>query len=312
MAAAGIPTADYGAFTDLAPALAWARGRGGQVVVKADGLAAGKGVVVCGSVDEAEQALRDILVDRVHGGAGARVVVEERLTGPEASCIGITDGQAVRMLPAAQDHKRIFDRRPRPQHRRHGRLLPHAQGGRRRARRGPAHRARAGGARDGAARPPLPRRPLRRPHADARGPRVLEFNARLGDPETQPILMRVASDLVPLLLASARGDLGGVPLTIDPARRRRRGPGGRGLPGPGHHRRRDPRRRRPRGRAGVQVFHAATRLDEAGRLVTAGGRVLTVCALGDGLADAARRAYGAVQRLDFRGMQYRRDIGASA
>jgi len=310
MASAGIPTAEYEPFTDLAPALAWARGRGGQVVVKADGLAAGKGVVVCGSVDEAEQALRAILVDRVHGGAGARVVVEERLSGPEASCIGITDGQAVRMLPAAQDHKRIFDRDLGPNTGGMGAFCPTpkvddaALDEVRRTVLEPAVRemARRGRPFRGALYAGLMLTPA--------GPKVLEFNARLGDPETQPILMRVASDLVPLLLASARGALGDVPLTIDPRAAVGVVLAGEGYPGqvttgdqirgadgpwPG----------------GVQVFHAATRLDEAGRLVTAGGRVLTVCALGDGLADAARRAYGALQRLDFRGMQYRRDIGAS-
>ncbi|HSN92159.1 MAG TPA: phosphoribosylamine--glycine ligase, partial [Anaeromyxobacteraceae bacterium] len=109
MRAAGIPTAESEVFSEAGPALAWARARGGRVVVKADGLAAGKGVVVCGDPAEAESALEAILVDRVHGAAGARVVVEERLAGPEASCIAFTDGERVLSLPAAQDHKRIFD-----------------------------------------------------------------------------------------------------------------------------------------------------------------------------------------------------------
>src|SRR5512133_866984 len=109
MRAAGIPTAEYEAFTELAPAVAWARARAGHVVVKADGLAAGKGVVVCGSAGEAEEALRAMLVGGAHGDAGRKVVVEERLEGPEASCIAFTDGERVRMLAAAQDHKRIFD-----------------------------------------------------------------------------------------------------------------------------------------------------------------------------------------------------------
>ena len=311
MAAAGIPTAAYGAFTELEPALAWARARDGQVVVKADGLAAGKGVVVCGSTAEAEQALREIMVDRVHGGAGARVVVEERLSGPEASCIGITDGQTVRMLPPAQDHKRIFDHDRGPNTGGMGAFCPTpkldaaALEEVRRTVLEPTVRemARRGRPFRGALYAGLMLTP--------KGPRVLEFNARLGDPETQPILMRVASDLVPLLVASARGALADVPLTIDPRAAVGVVLAAEGYPGQvttGDEIRGAEGERSP----GVQVFHAATRRDAAGRLVTAGGRVLTVCALGDGLADAAGRAYGAVAHLAFRGMQFRRDIGASA
>ena len=175
MAAAGIPTASHGSFDALGPALAHARAAGGRVVVKADGLAAGKGVVVCGDVAEAEAALRSILVDRIHGAAGARVVVEERLSGPEASVIALVDGERVRVLPPAQDHKRIFDADLGPNTGGMGAfsptptvddalladversvLLPTV---REMARRGT----------------PVPRRPLRRPHAHGRrseGPRV--------------------------------------------------------------------------------------------------------------------------------------------
>jgi len=142
----------------------------------------------------------------------------------------------------------------------------------------------------------------------ARGPRVLEFNARLGDPETQPLMMSVKGDLLPALLASAMGDLSGVSLEFEPRSAvgvvlaSERYPATpvtgdviEGLDGPFDE--------------GVEVFHAGTALDGAGRVVTAGGRVLTVCALGDGLDDAARRAYRAVDRIRFRGMQYRKDIG---
>jgi phosphoribosylamine--glycine ligase len=144
-----------------------------------------------------------------------------------------------------------------------------------------------------------------------RGPRVLEFNARLGDPETQPILMRLAGDLVPVLLAVARGDLSGVALEVDPRAavgvvvaaegypaKPAAGDVIDGLDGPFD--------------GDQQVFQAGTAADAAGRVVTAGGRVLTVCALGDGVAEAARRAYAAVGRVAFRGMQYRKDIGQSA
>jgi phosphoribosylamine--glycine ligase len=311
MRAAGIPTAEYQAFTELAPAVAYARARGGRVAVKADGLAAGKGVVVCGDPAEAEEALRAMLVGGIHGAAGKKVVVEERLEGPEASCIAFTDGERVRMLAAAQDHKRVLDGDRGPNTGGMGAFSPTPNVGaevlaevertvvlpavRELARRGRPFR--------GALYAGL--------MLTAKGPRVIEFNARLGDPETQPILMRLRNDVVPALLAAAKGDLSGVSLEFDP--RAAVGvvlaaegyPGkvasgdaieGADLPFPDD----------------VQVFHAGTARDAAGRVVTSGGRVLTVCALGDGLADAARRAYDAVARVRFRGMQLRRDIGGRA
>jgi phosphoribosylamine--glycine ligase len=311
MASAGIPTAAYAAFTAPEPALAWAAAHEGQVVVKADGLAAGKGVVVCSGLDEVERALREILVERVHGAAGARVIVEEKLSGPEASCIGITDGRIVRMLPAAQDHKRILDGDRGPNTGGMGAFCPTPKvtedqlaevqrtvlvpAVRELARRGRPFR--------GALYAGLMLTPG--------GPRVLEFNARLGDPETQPILLRLKSDLVPLLLASARGDLGETPLELDPRAAVGVVVAAEGYPGrvtTGD----DIRGAEAVFPPDVQIFQAATRRDPEGRLLTAGGRVLTVCALGAGLDDAARRAYGALTRLGFRGMQYRKDIGASA
>jgi phosphoribosylamine--glycine ligase len=278
------------------------------VVVKADGLAAGKGVVVCGDVAEAEAALRSILVDRVHGGAGARVVVEERLEGPEASCICFTDGERVRLLPAAQDHKRIFDGDRGPNTGGMGAFspTPHVTDEvasmverdvllpavRELARRGRTFR--------GALYAGLMLTP--------RGPRVLEFNARLGDPETQPILLRLAGDIVPALLASARGDLSGVTLSADPRAAVGVVLAAEGYPGE------VARGDVIEGADGpfepdVQVFHAGTARREDGRVVTSGGRVLTVCALGDDLDGAARRAYAAAARIHFRGMQHRKDIG---
>jgi phosphoribosylamine--glycine ligase len=308
MAAAGIPTAEHAVFSALGPALEHARARQGRVVIKADGLAAGKGVVVCGAVEEAEAALRAMLVDRVHGAAGATVVVEERLEGPEASCIGFTDGERVRMLPSAQDHKRVFDGDRGPNTGGMGAFSPSPRVGpelereveqkvllpavREMARRGRTFR--------GALYAGL--------MLTARGPRVLEFNARLGDPETQPILLRLAGDIVPVLLGVARGDLSKVEMRFD----RRAAVGivlaAEGYPG-----------KVVTGDAiegadgsfpdGVQVFQAGTARSADGRLVTAGGRVLTACALGDGLAEASARAYEAAARVRFRGCHYRRDIG---
>jgi phosphoribosylamine--glycine ligase len=311
MRAAGIPTAEYEAFTALEPAVAWARARDGKVVVKADGLAAGKGVVVCGDLAEAEEALRAMLVGGVHGSAGSKVVVEERLEGPEASCIAFTDGERVRMLAAAQDHKRIFDGDRGPNTGGMGAFSPTPNVGaelladvertvilptiREMARRGRPFR--------GALYAGLMLTP--------KGPRVLEFNARLGDPETQPILMRMKSDLVPALLAAAKGDLSGVTLEFDP-----RAAVGVVLAAEGY-----PARVATgdaiEGTDGpfaddVQIFHAGTARGADGRVVTSGGRVLTVCALGQGLEGAARRAYEAVAKVRFRGMQFRKDIGGKA
>jgi phosphoribosylamine--glycine ligase len=308
MRAAGIPTGDYGTFTEVAPALEWARARGGRAVVKADGLAAGKGVVVCTALGEVAEALQAILVDRVHGDAGATVVMEELLEGPEASCIAITDGERVRMLPPAQDHKRIFDGDRGPNTGGMGAFCPT-----------PKVDAALLAEIERTVIVPAVREMARRgrPFRGALyagvmltkdGPKVLEFNARLGDPETQPILMALRGDIVPALLAAAKGDLSGVSVEID--RRAAVGvvlaaegyPGKvtsgdviEGLDGPFPE--------------GTMVFQAGTAAGPDGRVVTAGGRVLTVVALGDGLDDAARRAYEVATRVRFRGMQLRKDIG---
>jgi phosphoribosylamine--glycine ligase len=308
MLAAGIPTAEHAVFGEVGPALAHARARGGRVVVKADGLAAGKGVVVCGTVEEAEAALRSMLVDRVHGQAGARVLVEERLEGPEASVICLTDGERVRLLPAAQDHKRVGDGDRGPNTGGMGAFSPTANVGPEVARQVeervllPAVRelARRGRPFRGALYAGLMLTP--------RGLRVLEFNARLGDPETQPIVMRLPGDLVPALLAAAAGDLSGVALDVDPRPAVGVVLAAEGYPGkpaagdavegaeadPGED---------------VQVFQAGTARDAAGRLVAAGGRVLTVAALGADLGAARSRAYQALGRIRLRGGHYRRDIG---
>jgi phosphoribosylamine--glycine ligase len=307
MLAAGIPTAEHASFSALEPALAYARARGGRVAVKADGLAAGKGVVVAGSPEEAEMALRAMLVERVHGAAGDTVVVEERLEGPEASVIALADGERVRLLPAAQDHKRVGDADQGPNTGGMGafsptpkvtpevmreveeRILLPALG--ELARRGRPFR--------GALYAGL--------MLTAKGVRVIEFNARLGDPETQPIMMRLSGDIVPALAAAAHGDLSDVELSVDP-----RAAVGVVLAAEGYPAK--PLTGDPvEGAEGpfpaeVQVCHAGTALRD-GRLVSAGGRVLTVCALGEDVLAARAVAYGALQRVRLRGGHYRRDIG---
>ncbi len=308
MEAAGVPTAEHALFTELGPALAHARARGGKVVVKADGLAAGKGVVVCGGMDEAESALRAMLVERIHGASGARVLLEELLEGPEASVIGLTDGERVRLLPAAQDHKRVGDGDRGPNTGGMGAFSPTAQVTPEVAREVeervmlPALRelARRGAPFRGALYAGLMLTP--------RGIRVIEFNCRLGDPETQPILMRLQGDLVPALVASARGDLSQVALAVDPRAAVGVVLAAEGYPG-----------KVASGDAvagaeqdfgpDVQVFQAATARSADGTLVSAGGRVLTVSALGADLAAARARAYDALGRIRMRGGHYRRDIG---
>ncbi|HTT70599.1 MAG TPA: phosphoribosylamine--glycine ligase, partial [Anaeromyxobacteraceae bacterium] len=268
MRAAGIPTAEHAAFTELEQALAFARARGGRVAVKADGLAAGKGVVVAGSLAEAERALRDMLVGRIHGDAGRRVVVEERLFGPEASVIAFTDGERVRVLPAAQDHKRVGD----------GDLGPNTGG---MGAYSPTAKVTPAIAEEVERRVLLPAlremarrgRPFRGAlyaglMLTSEGVKVIEFNARMGDPETQPTLMRLTGDLVPALLGAARGDLGGVELAVDSRAAVGVVLAAEGYPG-----------KPAAGDAilgadgpfedGVQVFHAGTALAEDGRLVTA-------------------------------------------
>jgi phosphoribosylamine---glycine ligase len=308
MAAARIPTADYQVFAEVEPALAHARRLGGRVVVKADGLASGKGVVVCGALEEAEQAIRAMLVGRIHGEAGARLVLEERMEGPEASCICFTDGERIRLLAAAQDHKRALDGDRGPNTGGMGAFSPT-----------PTVTPEVAAQVEREVLLPVVRELARRgtPFRGAlyaglmltrTGPRVVEFNARLGDPETQPTLLRLRSDLVPALVATARGDLSGVEIDFDPRAAVgvvlaaegypgtvTRGDAVTGLEGPFAE--------------GVKVFQAGTSRGADGRVVTGGGRVLAVCALGSGLDEAATRAYDAVGRISFRGMHYRKDIG---
>ncbi len=311
MIAAGIPTAAFDTFTEPKGALDWARARGGQVVVKADGLAAGKGVVVCASLPEAEAAIREILVERIHGAAGATLLLEEKLAGPEASCIALSDGERVLMLPAAQDHKRIFDGDRGPNTGGMGAYCPT-----------PKVPAPLLAEIERTVLVPAVRELARRGHPfrgalyagimlTPDGPRVLEFNARLGDPETQPILMRLRGDLVPALLAAARGDLSGVALDVDPRASIGVVLAAEGYPGQvatgdvitGLDAALDPDQ---------QLFQAGTASGPGGRVVTSGGRVLTACALGATHAEARRRAYDAIGKVSFRGMQYRKDIGGSA
>jgi len=314
MARHGIPTAAYRTFTDAGEAKAYVAARGAPIVVKADGLAAGKGVVVATSVAEATAAIDAMLVGHSMGEAGARVVVEDFLAGEEASFIVLVDGRNVLPLASSQDHKRLADGDTGPNTGGMGAYSPAPVVT-------PALHARImrevimptveGMAADGI---PYTGFLYAGVMIDATGtPRVLEFNCRLGDPETQPIMARLKSDLVDLAEHAARGTLDRVEAEWD-----RRAALGVVLAAAGYPE--SPRRgdaiagldrideaRHP----GVAVFHAGTAL-EGGQVVTSGGRVLCVTALGDSVKLAQRAAYAAIAEIRFDGMRFRTDIGHRA
>lgn len=307
-----IPTAHYAVFTELAPALAYLRTHSAPIVIKADGLAAGKGVVVALTQGDAEQALHDMLGAHAFGQASARVVIEEYLEGEEASYIVMSDGQHALPMASSQDHKRRDD----------GDLGPNTGG-------------------MGAYSPA----PVVTPEVEQRilkqvieptlrgmaaegapfigflyaglmidragNPKVIEFNVRFGDPETQPILMRLKTDFVELIEAALDGKLAATRAQWDarPAIGVVLASGG--YPGKVETGKRIDGLDAELG-TDVKVFHAGTRLDAEGHAVTAGGRVLTVCALGDDIAAAREKAYAAVEKIHFDGGFYRRDIAHRA
>ena len=316
-ASARIPMAEGGAFDDIGAARAYAASLGAPVVIKVDGLAAGKGVAVCQTLAEADAALEDALVRRSFGAAGARVVVERALIGPEASLIAICDRATALALPAARDHKRIGDGDRGPNTGGMGAYSPvadldevacarlvmavHEPALREMLRRGRPFR--------GALYAGL--------MLTAGGPRLLEFNARFGDPETQVILPRLTVPLAPLLLAAATDRLTRVAVALGlrgivlPAELDAAvgvvlaAPGYPAAPETG-----DVIDGLDAARAdGALVFEAGTARRPDGVPVTAGGRVVTVVGRGPELADAADAAYRAADRITFRGRQLRQDIG---
>ncbi|MFO1413439.1 MAG: phosphoribosylamine--glycine ligase [Burkholderiales bacterium] len=310
----GLPTAAYRTFTDAREAHAYVRARGAPIVIKADGLAAGKGVVVAQTLAEAEAAIDMMLVDNAMGAAGARVVVEDFLAGEEASFIVMVDGRHVLPLASSQDHKRLRDDDQGPNTGGMGAYSPapivtpamHA-----RIMREVINPAVAGMAADGH---PYTGFLYAGVMIDADGvPRVLEFNCRLGDPETQPIMVRLKSDLVDLLEHAVNGTLDAIDAEWD----RRAALGvvlaAGGYPEAPHTGAAIEGLERITAAAhpDVQVFHAGTRL-AGDRVVVSGGRVLCVTALGDSVKQAQRAAYAAVADLHFDGMQYRSDIGFRA
>jgi len=305
-----IPTAEFRTFTDAAEARAYVRQRGAPIVVKADGLAAGKGVVVAATIAEAEAAIESMLVANSLGASGARVVVEDFLEGEEASFIVMSDGRHALALATSQDHKRLLD----------GDLGPNTGGM---------------GAYSPASvvTPTIHARVLREiiqptingmaadgiPYTgflyaglmiDPHGvPRTLEFNCRMGDPETQPIMARLKSDFVSLLEAAVDGRLDQVEAEWD--RRTALGVVVAAAGYPESPRKGDVITRLPESRDDCIVFHAGTAF-AGDTLVTSGGRVLCITALGDTVRAAQRTAYEAVEQVQFDGIQFRRDIGHRA
>ena len=314
----GIPTAKYQVFTDVVAAHAYIDLCGAPIVVKADGLAAGKGVVVAETLAQAKQAASAMLQDSPSSGpesGSARVVIEEFLSGEEASFIVMCDGKSALALATSQDHKRLLDGDKGPNTGGMGAYSPAPVVT-------PAVHARAmreiilptlrGMAAEGIPYTGFFYAGLM---IDAAGqPRALEFNCRLGDPETQPILMRLKSDLLEVLLAAtepaAQGQLDQIELQWD-----RRTALGVVLAAQGYPlrpRQGDPISGLPRlGSEEAMVFHAGTSLQQ-GRLLSSGGRVLCVTGLADNLLQAQQRVYGIIRGIELDGMQYRRDIGHRA
>ena len=309
LADAGVPTARHGVFTDLEPAVQFLKSLPGLYVVKTDGLAAGKGVLVTESLDEAIDDVAAKLSGASFGPAGRTVVIEEGLTGPELSVLAVCDGKRAVLLAPARDFKRLGDGDTGPNTGGMGAYSPVAEAG-------PSVAAEVLAT---AVEPTLAT--LQARGIDYRGvlyvglmltpagPRVLEYNVRFGDPEAQVVLPRFAGDLAGFLAEAAAGDLRSEPTFVDDAcvtvvlaaagypSAPVRGDAVSGIADA---------ERIP----GVTVFHAGTELDGDGRTVTAGGRVLDVCALRPTVAEARAVAYQAASLISFDGMQYRRDIAA--
>ena len=302
-----IPTAAYQTFTETAPAHAYIDQQGAPIVIKADGLAAGKGVVVAMTLEEAHAAVDDMLSGNRLGAAGARVVIEEFMEGEEASFIVLSDGRNVLPLASSQDHKRLKNEDTGPNTGGMGAYSPapvvtptvHA-----RVMREIIHPTIQGMARDGIPYTGFLYAGLM---IDANGtPRTLEFNCRMGDPETQPIMARLKSDFVNVLEHACNGTLDVVELEWD----RRTAVGVVMAAGgyPETPQKGDVIDGIPAETPECITFHAGTTL-AGGTLQTAGGRVLCVVGLGDSVRMAQKQAYDTVEKIHFNGAQYRRDIG---
>jgi phosphoribosylamine--glycine ligase len=311
MARHGIPTAAYGNFTDIDAAVTFIRRHGAPIVVKADGLAAGKGVIIAQTLEEAESAVKDMLAANVYGAAGQRVVVEEFLAGEEASFIVMADGEHILPLATSQDHKACYEGDVGPNTGGMGAYSP-----------APVitgelyqkvmdtviHPTIRGMAEQGMPFTGFLYAGLMiSPDGDTK---VLEFNVRFGDPETQPIMMRLQSDLAALCLAAINGSLDELDADWDPRPALAVVMAAGGYPGSyskGH----VISGLKNTANGPVLVFHAGT-TQQNDQIVTAGGRVLSVCALADSVKTAATSAYSICKKIHWDGAFYRNDIGHRA
>jgi phosphoribosylamine--glycine ligase len=305
-----IPTAAYERFTSAAPAKAYVRRHGAPIVVKADGLAAGKGVVVASTLDDAEAAI-DMMFEGGLGAAGAEVVIEEFLAGEEASFFALCDGETAIAMAAAQDHKRVGDGDTGPNTGGMGAYSPAPVMTPETVQRTmdeivlPTVRAmKAIGA-------PYKGVLFAGLMITASGPKLIEYNTRFGDPETQVLMLRLMSDLVPALIASRDGQLKNFDLRWYPDAALTVVMAAKGYPGPYERGSVIEGLDQAAGVEGVEIFHAGTR-SEGGKIVANGGRVLNVSALGRIVSEAQARAYRAVDRINWPGGFCRRDIGWQA
>ncbi len=306
-----IPTADYQNFTEVEPALAYLREKGAPIVVKADGLAAGKGVIVAETLEQAEEAVKDMLSGNAFGDAGCRVVIEEFLAGEEASFIVMVDGKNVLPMATSQDHKRVGDKDTGPNTGGMGAYSPApvvTQEIHDRVMREVIMPTVNGMAAEGNDYTGFLYAGLM---IDASGaPKVIEYNCRFGDPETQPIMLRMQSDIVAHCLAALEGKLDGETAQWDP--RPSLGVVLAAAGYPADYPKGDVISLPENDGADRKVFHAGTKLDDAGNTVTAGGRVLCATALGNSVGEAQAQAYELIKQISWKGMFCRSDIGYRA
>lgn len=306
----GIPTAAYEIFTDMDAAIAYVRSGSGAVVVKADGLALGKGVFVCADRDEAEQAVRSIMGERIFGESGAKVVIEEFLEGPEVSVLSFTDGNVVVPMISSMDHKRALDGDEGPNTGGMGTIAPN-----------PFYTPEVAGRCMKEIFLPT----IRAMKAEGRtfrgclyfglmltkdGPKVIEYNCRFGDPETQVVLPLLKTDLLTVMQATTNGTLDQLTVEFDPGAACCVILASGGYPT--HYEKGKEIVVTDEGKLkGAMVYHAGTALKD-GRLVTSGGRVLGVTCTAPSLEEAVKRAYDAASGITFEGVHFRKDIGARA
>ena len=306
-----IPTASYEVFEDYKEAMAYIRRHGAPIVVKADGLAAGKGVMICKTVEEAIQSVERIMLEKIFGEAGNRVVIEEYLVGEEASYIAFTDGKVILPMASSQDHKPIFDEDEGPNTGGMGAYSP------------------APVVTDQVHEKILER--VLRPIIQGMGeegrpykgvlyaglmihdghPEALEFNARFGDPETQPVLMRMKGDIIPILEACIKGNLSQYQIEWDSRASVCVVMASKGYPGNYEKGKTIHGLKEVSQMKDVFVFHAGTALKD-GQVITNGGRVLGVTGLGEDISRAIEKTYQAVKKITWDGVHYRKDIGKKA